>query len=187
MMRGSSGAAASDFDKALALIAGCAFPEETKARIAALKDATEQHDAALKVAREAVAAMDKERAAFDASQAERVANLDARERDIERDNEELNRRRALTKREDEALVMSKAAIGDDRKKFEAERAAAADYDRQTKAELERQRAALQAKADEVEAGRVANNERAIKLAEGEAALKARVDELNEMTAKFRVK
>jgi chromosome segregation ATPase len=187
MMKGFAGTQPGDFDKALALLATFGDPNNVSKALteisAAMMDARQLR---VDTTSEA-AALQRAAEAFEKAQAERVANLDARERDIEKESEEITRRRALTKREDEALVMSKAAIGDDRKKFEAERAAAADYDRQTKAELERQRAALQAKADEVEAQRVALNERAVKLAEGEAALKAQIDELNAATAKFRVK
>jgi len=187
MMGMTAGAKSGDFDKALALLAAAADPEGVKARILELQAA---EDAARQEKAEAQADIFKlrgEREQFDAEKAERIANLDAREAEIARQNEELSRRKTDIERRDASVTMSRAKLDDDRKKFEEEQARFRE-----KAQTEEKRwADTLRKQDERDAGlcqkEIELNDRATKLADGEAALAAKVQELNEATAKFRVK
>lgn len=184
-MMGMSGANASDFDKALSLLAALSDPKALADRIAAIRDAEAQAQAAIAQAAADAKTTEELRTLFEVERNQRIANLDAREGEITARENDLNRQRADLQRDKDAWVMVDAALKDDRKKLELAKALHAAEVTKAEDAIFARNSALDARSLKLDAKEQELDARDLALIDKETALADRIKLLNEATRPVR--
>lgn len=184
-MMGLSGNAASDFDKALALLVALSDKEALAARIAELKQAEADIASQMAALEKDRRTTEELRVLFEKERDQRVANLDAREGEITAFENDLNRQKADLQRDKDAWVMVDAANKADRKALDAAKVAHEDKVKADNDAIYSKRAALEAHEARLTAQDEALNARELALIDKETSLAERLKLLNEATRPIR--
>lgn len=178
MMMGLSGAAASDFDKALALLQAFANPAGVTAHIELVRAEEAKAAERIKDANDRGAILDREREAFEADKANTIANLDRREGELDAREKDLDVQAEDLKRRNDAMIMADAANKADRKKLDEDRKVFEDARKSVEADLTERGDLLNAIEADLGKRLEAADAREAALAEKEAAYEERLKALN---------
>lgn len=177
-MMGLSGAAASDFEKALALIQAFSNPAGVTAHIELVRAEEAKAAERIKEANEAQATADANRQRWEQNAKDRIANLDRREGELDARQNEIDRKETDLKRRNDAMLMADAANRADRKQLEADQRALADAKTRQEADIEARKRVQDAREADLDARAVNMDKREADLAAREAAYEERLKALN---------